>query len=63
MEYKVIVVSRGYKENEHAAVEKLEREVNQHLKQGWKPQGGVSVALNTDWDQTLTQALVRDVAP
>lgn len=54
MEYKIVTVCESPLQK---ALEKLEKEVNKLCKEGWKPQGGVSVTVHIAF--TVCQAMVK----
>lgn len=57
-EYKVLKASES-KHNLDIALEKLSKQVNNYLAQGWKVQGGVSVAF-TSYDYIhVCQAIIK----
>jgi len=40
-------------------LEDLEEKVNAYIKQGWKPQGGISVVLNSNYNLHYYQAMIK----
>lgn len=56
MYYKVVCVQSA---NYYDAARKLAIDVEEALRDGWRPQGGVSVAVNQYEQYTLCQALVK----
>jgi len=50
MEYKIL---------QWTTIGHLEKDVNQHIEEGWKPQGGVAVAASP-YGGAFLQAIVRD---
>lgn len=60
MEYKVVFVEKN---SISFATMDLEKKVNALIKEGWKPQGGISIS---KWDDgtfihiTLSQAMIRE---
>jgi len=62
MRYKVIVVSamRGMSTNFENGARELKKKVNQELKLGWEPQGGVTIGNARQTNEPyLLQALVK----
>lgn len=60
MQYKII---RTFDDLRYSCVNKLEEEVQEHLNKGWKPQGGVSIAIEKhgyEVTYTACQALVKE---
>lgn len=56
MQYKVVC---GQSNLVHTALEELEAKVKTLCKEGWRPQGGISIAVkNFDW-YYVCQAMVR----
>jgi hypothetical protein len=55
MQYKVITTysGRGYEE----AIKRLEEMVNEHIKQGWVPKGGISISTSYS---TCAQAIIKN---
>lgn len=62
MEYKIVTVQGGTFKNPENALSKLEEEVNQLIKLGWKPQGGVHLISLPDLLITniAIQAMVKE---
>lgn len=63
MEYKVVIVDANklFGSDFEKAGEMLSEEVNAHLAEGWKPQGGVCYTLGVGMTKaSLVQALVRE---
>lgn len=38
----------------------LSQEVEEYAKEGWKPQGGISISLDKYGDQIVAQAMVKE---
>ncbi|MBE5813483.1 MAG: DUF1737 domain-containing protein [Clostridiales bacterium] len=57
MEYKIVTVI-----DEHYAIEKLEEKVNEFIKMGWKPIGGVSIIKLYEYNsrRQASQAMIKD---
>ncbi len=58
--YKVLINGN---DNEHAAIQRLEEEVNKWTDGGWKPMGGVSLAWETSknrWVASQAMVIERD---
>lgn len=43
----------------NGAIKELERNVNYFCKEGWKPQGGITVTVDKSRDYTAFQAMVK----
>jgi len=60
----VVQVTRyDYKIITTDTIEKLEYEVNQALKKGWKPQGGMSVVITSFYDSTNGNLQLKRIKP
>ena len=63
MKYKVVKVEDKYFES---AIQRLERQIEDWSKMGWKPQGGISIALEPHSDYQVgtcycfVQAMVKE---
>jgi len=56
MEYNIVLVSET---NENRSRSGLEEEVNQLIKDGWKPQGGIMGYISSGGCHFLYQAMVK----
>ena len=70
LSYKLLSFVGEEKPNGNAAFELLEREVNDHIAEGWQPLGGVAIAAivgpkiigqsRDNWFVRIAQAVVRE---
>ena len=57
MEY---IILKGWSSGtSNDAIKELERNVNSFCKEGWKPQGGITVTVDKFIDYTAFQAMVK----
>ncbi len=59
MALEYMVATTGVHHRYHDAVEYLEQRVARAIGEGWRPQGGVSSALDANGSLVLCQAMVR----
>jgi len=62
MEYKILVVKAGsaWKTDFERAAQELSRRVNEAIRDGWEPQGGVNVGKTTATERAfLLQAMIK----
>ena len=50
----------NYPKAEESTTEKLQRIVKEHIEDGWKLQGGVSIAFDRDDDHYFAQAMIKE---
>lgn len=60
MDYKILT-GESFKSTEYA-IRELEREVKSYMKEGWKPQGGVSITKfgSSSYIFTVAQAMIKE---
>lgn len=56
MEYKIIMAKCGY----HIELGTLEEQVNEAIKEGWRPQGGVALHFDENIMEAAYQAMVKE---